>query len=715
MRPTHALPIVLSILSAAFAGNTSVASANADLSIGTRTVDTGRGVITEPTYRDSQGREIYLRGWNVSGSVKLASHGFKPFLSTEDAAKSFELMKRHTGANHVRFTLSWEGTHTGPDSIDRAYVDALIAQMKEAFRQKIYIFLDYHVDLFSRHVFTAKSRFTGNGAPEWVVRGRPYPKSTCLPVCIAWSQHNVTDPAVRSGYRNFFDNVELTTTAGTRRMQDEFLWQLREVLIQVKAGLTEEEFAWVTGVQPINEPIYGKGHKNFASEFDNEKLWPFYRKVRNIMDQTGWSKKWVYAEPMVFWDTNVGFFTPATGGHYLKQKPGAGYVFAPHFYDAARMGVTNAAKAINGDYFHNLDAVRSESRFLGIPTVLGEYGMWLKDQNGGVRDHARIVKATYQAMELSDSSQSRPSRRPDFYTSMVSGTQWHWDIYKDNHRELQNGNPNKLKTTGDAWNGEDFSVVKGDTLTVNADVVQRAFPRAVAGNIVSFHYNDLAVDGAGQTLDWSEIRSGGASWFSDRKFALLIWQGTASGPTELFLPAPFQPDNMILITENSVHTPSTGFGNMTLTREFADGLSGHRLEIPAANSGDTHFALVVNGSGESVATLDALRQSMIDQLKRQEHPVYLRGRMSGLNYPPENGEEEFVTLSAKETHFAVTRWLTLEWKSSTAVEIWKNDRVVMSGKSQGKAILLSIVGAKDNFRVCEKGASARCSRTLSFD
>lgn len=688
---------------------------NPELSLGTRAVDTPKGLVTGPTYRDIHGREVYLRGWNVSGSVKLVSHGFKPFLSEQDAARSFELMKRHTGANHVRFTLSWEGTHPGPDSVDRAYVDALIAQMKRAFEQRMYIFLDYHMDLFSRHVFTAKSRFTGNGAPEWIVRGRPYPKSTCLPVCIAWSQHNVTDPAVRAGYRNFFDNVELSTSAGTRRMQDEFLWQLREVLVQIKGGLTEEEFAWITGVQPINEPIYGKGHKNFAAEFDNEKLWPFYRRVRAIMDETGWSSKWVYAEPMVFWDTNVGFFTPPTGGHYLKQKPGAGYVFAPHFYDAARMGVTNASRVLNGDYFHNLDAIRSEADFLGIPSVLGEFGMWLKDQNGGARDHTRIVKASYQAMELSDSGQPKRSRRPDFHTAPISGTQWHWDIYKDNHFELQNGNPKKVKTTGDAWNGEDFSVVKGDTLTVNADVVQRAFPRAVAGSIVSFHYNDLAIDGAGQLLDWAEIRSGGLSWFQDRKFALLLWQGTASAPTEIFLPTSFQPRNMIIITDSKVYTLVTGFDGLAISREFADGLSGHRLEMPPARTPGTHFALVVAGSGESMEALESLRRSIIEQLERYEHPLYLRGRMSGLNYPSENNEQEFVSLHAKESHFSATRWVTLQWRANTPVDVWQKDRVILSGQAKGKAVLLSIVGAKDAFKICERNAPARCSRTINFD
>lgn len=119
---------------------TTLGHAAGNLHIGERTVTLGDTQITEATFRDDQGREVYLRGWNVSGSVKLASRGFKPFESREDAAKAFELMKRHTGANLVRFTVSWEGAHPGPDQIDYAYVDAIIEQMRRPFARKSIFF-----------------------------------------------------------------------------------------------------------------------------------------------------------------------------------------------------------------------------------------------------------------------------------------------------------------------------------------------------------------------------------------------------------------------------------------------------------------------------------------------------------------------------------------------------------------------------------------------
>lgn len=697
---------------------TTLGHAAGNLHIGERTVTLGDTQITEATFRDDQGREVYLRGWNVSGSVKLASRGFKPFESREDAAKAFELMKRHTGANLVRFTVSWEGAHPGPDQIDYAYVDAVIEQMREAFRQKIYIFLDYHTDLYSRHVFHETSQYTGNGAPEWIIAGSPYPKSNCGPVCFAWGQHNVMDPAVRLGYRNFFDNNTISTALGERRVQDEFLWQMREVLQYVKSKLTPEEFEWITGVQPMNEPIYGYGHKNRASEFDNEKLWPFYQRSRQLMNDIGWQDKWVYAEPMVFWDTNAGFFAPATGGHYLKQKPGAGFVFSPHFYDAARMGVTNANKAYNGEYFRNLDTIRDEARFLGIPTVLGEFGMWLKDQNGGARDHARIVKGTYQGMEISDIGKSAKDRRPDFYTAAISGTQWHWDINKDNHREYQNGNLKKLRTKGDGWNGEDFSVIKGDTLTVHANGVQRAYPRAIDGNLVSFHFNDLAVDGADNTLDWAEIRTQSGRYFADHRFALVIWQGGNGKASELFLPASFTPATTSLITDTGVAASLEG--DTRIQAEFNDGLTGYRLTLPSANdskANDLHFAVVVANSAYQAAELDTLKAELAEQISRREHPIFLRGKMAGLNYPDESGDSGELTLHASESHFLFFRSVKLTWNATSPVTIYQKDNAVMQGTAQGSATLFSFVGAKDRFKVCEQSnaAGVKCSRELGFD
>ncbi|WP_067516213.1 cellulase family glycosylhydrolase [Endozoicomonas ascidiicola] len=120
----------------------------------------------DKVFVDGFGREISLRGFNVSGKVKHAEFGFQPFANTSDAKTSFNKLVNNTGVNMVRYTVAWEGIHTAPETIDYGYLDNAIAYMKEAIHNGLYVLVDYHSDLFSRHTFTSESKDTGNGAPE---------------------------------------------------------------------------------------------------------------------------------------------------------------------------------------------------------------------------------------------------------------------------------------------------------------------------------------------------------------------------------------------------------------------------------------------------------------------------------------------------------------------------------------------------------------------
>ncbi len=725
------------LLSASIFSPTQANVANADYSTtraasqihqSTRTVTLDNQTITDHTYRDGLGREVYFRGWNVSGSVKLADKGFKPFKTTEDAEKGFRLLREYTGANIARFTVGWEGTHPNVDIIDYLYLDAIVQQAKQAIANGVYVFIDYHVDLYSRHLFTANMPHTGNGAPEWIIRGSEYPPSGCGIICFAWSQNNVTNLAVRKAYRNFFDNEAINTDNGERHVQDEFLWQLERSISYIKANLTPEEFDFVLGVQPFNEPIYGIGHVSSASEYDNEKLWPFYQRVKTIMDNQGWDQKWVYAEPNVFWDTNAGFFTPPTGGGYLENKPGAGFVFAPHFYDAGRMGVSNLNRVENAEYFENLERVREEMRFLDMPVLLGEYGMWLADNDGGSKDHTRIVKATYQAMEASDEHHTKKDRTLDFYTPLISGTQWHWDIYKDQHEEVMNGNPNKIITQGDGWNEEDFSAIKGENLTVDHHQVQRVYPRRIQGNVVNFYYNDLSTDGAGITSQWASITANDQQFFNDKEFALLTWQGQeSSAPTEIFIPKHFDINNLTVITDqqvfqgNPLNNPENG--DIWGTQDIgSNNSSGYKLMIqsdlvnsPISNPDNFHYALIVDKNTLNSSSLEQIQTSVTETIQQQQRPVYLTGKMQGNEYPDEAPQTYPISIvEVKSYQFFIWRLVTLQWETDEAVTIFKNGVAKTQGKAEDKKYIWSRVGKKDVFTICKQSQPTACSKEIAF-
>ena len=111
---------------------------------------------------DNFGREVYFRGWNISGAVKLKSMNYKPFKNIDDASQAFRDLRERTGSNIIRYTLSWEAIHPQVDTINYNYLQEITFQIKEAIKNNIYILLDYHQDLFSRHLFNKNSKFTGN-------------------------------------------------------------------------------------------------------------------------------------------------------------------------------------------------------------------------------------------------------------------------------------------------------------------------------------------------------------------------------------------------------------------------------------------------------------------------------------------------------------------------------------------------------------------------
>ncbi len=752
----------------------------------------------DQVYIDGLGREVSLRGFNVSGEVKLAEYGFQPFANVNDAKASFDILGKQTGSNMVRYTVAWEGIHTGPNTIDYTYLDNAIAYMKEAIRNGMYVLVDYHSDLYSRHTFQFDSKDTGNGAPDWAVHPVNGKDDCGLPCDITWSAHKLSDSAVRNAMKSFWydhwimdtdlaaaelylpasntcadiqgGNVSNSTTvlswqcssqphqqwlykkdgtlhsvknqnqcldvAGARTgngtdiqvyscngskaqqfildkkgrlhsaldfnkciannsgnlklaecshtdsattqaqqfrlrsvvdnsdlgadltyAQSAFVWQIGQVAKYIKANMSADEFAHVLGFEPLNEPFDGGVGAMSFKEFDNQLLWPFYERVRAELNTQGVNNKPVYAEPMVFWSSIAGITAPATGGHHLDYKPGNGFVFTPHFYDQARMGIEDLSVARNGAHFPNLDLIRDEARFLGLTTFLSEFGMWL--EGNGHTDTERVVNGTYQGMESSDRVSGK-DRYVDFYTPLISGAQWQWDYYYDNHNELQNGNPAKLKTEDDAWNGENFSVINnyGQGYNVKANLVERAYPRAVQGEVMHFAYEGLVPDRANSVMSYHSIRASLTNQFNDREFlrdnnfAFLAWRGrTSDAPTEIYIPRHMNPAQLTVITEKGVFKNLTVNAALTqannevalITDPHKQSGSGHVVLVwDDADRGETaqsyHFALVIDGNaGLSDAQLNTLQQAVAQSVNNEQSPVYLVNSMTHGGYPGDKG------------------------------------------------------------------------------
>ncbi|MBB5019979.1 hypothetical protein HNQ59_003287 [Chitinivorax tropicus] len=603
-------------------------------------------------FRDGLGREAVFRGWNVSGSTKLNESGFKPFRSIADANSGLADLRARTGANVIRLLVAWEAIHPAPDQINTAYLDEIAQQIEAATTRGMYVLLDYHQDLYSRHLFNPNSWHTGNGAPLWITAGGNYPAEYCGIICVSWAQHNLTDEAVRRAFRHFWNNAPVNTPVGWRRVQDSFIWQLTEAMRYLRNRLPSTVYDKVLGLDPFNEPVDGGMEGLSAKEWDNRKLWPFYERVRQAMDVAGWQDKPVFAEPLVFWNTSVGIVAPATGGRHLQTPPGGRFVFNTHFYDAGRQG-TDLRAVNNGAYLTHFEEIREESRFWQSPPFVSEFGMG----NGkrGHQDTNRIIKAMYQGLETTTYGHNK-DRFIDVYAPVLSGTQWQWDRYYNQHKEIMNGNPAKLLTTADAWNDEDYSVVRyqNGQLAYNIDAanIERIYPRRTQGDMVQFHFNAIPRDAAGKPLQWSMLKLDGKAWLADREFALLVWQGRRSdAPTEVFLPPRFDPARTIAVTDMEIRNgltvatrPTQARNEILLTADVGiqAGSGGHRVLVwdDADNHETTdswHFLLLVPQlAGEAIppAVLAEWQRELNRLLVNgKQSVVYLTGSMTDGGYP----------------------------------------------------------------------------------
>ena len=562
------------------------------------------GPYVDRVFRDSLGREVLLRGYNVTSRTLVTRGGLTPFEDLDQASTLTDRLRRRTGANVARFLISWEGAHPEVDRIDTDYLRTIAEQIQVLTDRGIYVVLDYHQDNFSRHLVPHGH---GDGAPAWVTPGLP--RRPCGPPCVDSVQHYLVNRSVRTAFRNFWDNAEFPTAAGPRRLQDEFLWQLARVLAYLRDALPAPAFERVLGVEPMNEPVDGGRRGMSAAAWDNQKLWPFYRRVRGVLDDAGWGAKLVFAGPSAFWNTNLGL--PGgnqgllrTGGGHLSAPPGAGYAFAPHFYDIARLGGLVRGPPAPDAYLREFDRIRTEGRFLDLPVFVGEFGS--RVTGGTAPDPARMIGAAYAGLAATG---VRRGDRLHLQAPPLSAAQWEWGIHS-------------------------FSVVAGDDAEYRVDpyLVERAYPRRIQGDLLSFGYNARARDRAGDELRWLALRlaGNGPSLLAERRFILVLWRGRRSAaPTEVFMPLHMAPDRLVVVSEDRVTVgfgaePPPGDSSHALLPDAPGG--GSRLLVwddpdPGEDHDTVHFVLAVDGLQPPHPDLswESLRHALVDWLRHPAH------------------------------------------------------------------------------------------------
>ncbi|KMS77167.1 endoglycosylceramidase [Streptomyces viridochromogenes] len=561
-------------------------------------------------FTDGNGREVVLRGYNVSGETKLAENHGLPFASVADAKKSATALRALGGGNSIRFLLSWAYAEPVRGQVDTTYLAAATAQMRAFLDAGIRVYPDFHQDLYSRHLFDSDSWYTGDGAPKWAVDAGDYPDESCG-ICLFWGQNITQNEAVKQASYDFWHNAH--------GLQDAFLATAQKTMAYVKQNVSAAEFAGVVGFDPYNEPHAGTYDSGQTSRtWERDVLWPFYEKFRSRMDAAGWQGKPLFAEPNLFWNANIDF-QKQEGGLLDAGTLGPRYVFNTHFYDQkAISGVFMWGKAQDGQYVGDFGTVRDRASATNTPAIISEFGHPLA---GSVSDKApTVLKAMYQALDSRVPGRSWWSN-PAGSGPVLSGSQWQWDIYNGRHRELMNDNPDKVLTAGDAWNDEDLSAVRLDdsgtpVLRQDARLLDRIYPSATSGTTVAFTYEDRSRDGD-TTLTWNPVPSSlpnVAQLVGSGQYALQVWRSNSgTAPTELHLPASFPTGSTTVVSDlGMAYAPAsyTSGAPVGVAAE-AGGTGSRRLLLTDSDSGVLHYALVTNGaSAPSAALLNAARSEL---------------------------------------------------------------------------------------------------------
>ncbi|MEU6597757.1 endoglycosylceramidase [Streptomyces flaveolus] len=558
--------------------------------------------VRDGRFTDGQGREVVLRGYNVSGETKLEENGGLPFASVADARTSATALRALGGGNAVRFLLSWAHAEPVRGQVDTAYLAAVTEQMRAFLDAGIRVHPDFHQDLYSRYLFDSGSWYTGDGAPKWAVDAGSYPKESCG-ICLFWGQNITQNAAVQKAQYDFWHNTD--------GLQDAFLATAQTTMAYLKQHLDSAKFAGITGFDPYNEP-YAGGYDSGQTfrAWERDLLWPFHVRFRARMDAAGWRDKPAFVEPNLFWNANIST-QKQEGGLLDAGTLGPGYVLNTHFYDQkAISGILMWGKAADGQYAADFAAVRDRASAAGTAAVVSEFGHPL---SGTVSDKApTVLKAMYQALDSrlkgagwwADPASSGP---------VLSGTQWQWDLYNGRHHEPMNGNPGKVLASGDAWNDEDLSAVRLDdsgnaTLRQDARLLDRVYPSATAGTALAFTYEDRSRDGSA-TLTWNPVPSSlpnVAKLVGSGQYGLLVWRsGDGTAPTELHLPASFPTGTTTVVSDlGTVHAPPA-YSSATPVAVAPEpgGTGSRRLLLTDTDSGVPHYALVTNGATAPAADL----------------------------------------------------------------------------------------------------------------
>ncbi len=354
---------------------------------------------------DEYGRERIFNGINfVYKGIDKDEDGVLRYHT--DITEERLIALKEKGMNIIRLGLTWAGIEPTMNEYNTEYLDGYKKILKLCEKHEIYVFMDWHQDLFS-----AFCSSPGDGAPEWCCI---YTEKRQDPMFI-WAEGYFFHKDVHKSFDAFWNNEEI---AG-RGMRDRFCDMLTYTVDYMK------DCKAVIGYDVFNEPfpgtpggkifrnvvrngvetvlfnkrvdrkglidnaikkdvmamlsvaddpkVYHKiidGANDMLFEFDTKRYYPFLVAAAEAIrkaDKTGI----ILSENCYY--SNLGIPCSVPRIIYKNGEREENHVFSPHGYDiTVDTPLTNNASPYRIDFIFD-EHKRTQER-LQVPVIVGEWG-----------------------------------------------------------------------------------------------------------------------------------------------------------------------------------------------------------------------------------------------------------------------------------------------------------------------------------------------------
>ncbi|MBQ6420478.1 MAG: cellulase family glycosylhydrolase [Clostridia bacterium] len=199
-----------------------------------------------PRFLDEKGRERIFNGVNfVYKGCRPGEDGVIHYQTDLNGELLDRLVAR--GINLLRLGVTWAGIEPECGKYNTVYLDEVKEVLRLCESRGVYVYLDWHQDLFSCYCSV-----DGDGAPKWACPRSKKPR----PHYIIWAEAYVFGTAVRHAFDDFWNNVPVNG----RGLRDRFCDMLQYTVRYFS------EFSCIMGYDVFNEPFPGSdGPKLFRN------------------------------------------------------------------------------------------------------------------------------------------------------------------------------------------------------------------------------------------------------------------------------------------------------------------------------------------------------------------------------------------------------------------------------------------------------------------